>query len=334
MESISLGMFSFHFCDCAGTKPPQDCTRIDFETPCGFGYAPSEFEKALNLNMHLRVMTKDDVPAGLRLKDLAGWNQTAGDWNRFLEASPEGCFVAEENGRVCGTATTICYEDRFAWIGMVLVDPDHRKHGIGTRLLKKTIEYLDHQEIPTMKLDATPQGRPLYEKLGFVAEYEIERWILKKSPSSGTNMPEANSAQPAEAQLQLILEMDRNVFGADRSFLLRSLHAETPLFALADWTNGKPQGYAFGRRGSFADHLGPWMATSRDSAENLLDEFLARSSREHIFVDRLTANAMMAEMLRTRGFVFARNLTRMYRGPNAYPGNPSSLCAIGGPEFG
>jgi GNAT superfamily N-acetyltransferase len=320
--------------NCPRKKPPQDCTRIDFETPCGFGYAPSEFQKTLNFDMHLRAMTKEDVPAGLRLKDLAGWNQTAGDWNCFLEASPQGCFVTEENGLVCGTATTICYEDRFAWIGMVLVDPGHRKHGIGTQLLKKTIEYLDQQKIPTMKLDATPQGRPLYERLGFLAEYEIERWAMKRSPSSGTNMPKSNSAQPTEAQMQLIFEMDRDVFGADRSFLLRSLHDESPQFALADWTNGKPQAYAFGRRGSFADHLGPWMATSGDSAENLLDEFLARSSRENIFVDRLTANTMTAEMLRARGFVFARNLTRMYRGPNAHPGNPALLCAIAGPEFG
>ena len=74
--------------------------------------------------MRLRTMTKADIPAGLRLKEIAGWNQTAADWKRFLEASPEGCFVAEEDGRVCGTATTISFENRFAWVGMVLVDPD------------------------------------------------------------------------------------------------------------------------------------------------------------------------------------------------------------------
>jgi GNAT superfamily N-acetyltransferase len=284
--------------------------------------------------MHLRVMTKQDVPAGLRLKELAGWNQTAGDWNRFLEASPQGCFVVEENGLVCGTATTICYEERFAWIGMVLVDPEYRKQGIGTQLLMKAIEYLDQQKIPTMKLDATPQGRPLYEKLGFVAEYEIERWVLKRSPGSNTRTPKSNLPPLTEAQLKSILEMDRDVFGADRCFLLRSLRDEAPEFALGDWAEAMPHGYAFGRHGSFSDHLGPWMAASGAAAERLLDDFLARSSRENILVDRLTANAMTGELLRARGFAFARNLTRMHRGPNAYPGNPDSLCAIAGPEFG
>jgi len=284
--------------------------------------------------MHLRAMSKQDVPAGLRLKELAGWNQTDGDWKRFLEASSTGCFVAEENGLVCGTATTICYEGRFAWIGMVLVDPEHRKRGIGTQLLKKSIEYLDQQKIPTMKLDATPQGRPLYEKMGFVAEYEIERWVLKRSPGSGTTAAKSGSATLTEAQLETVFGMDRELFGADRNFLLRSLRHETPEFAFGDWVDGKPQGYVFGRRGSFADHLGPWMATSRAAGERLLDEFLARSSRENILADRLSANAMTGELLHTRGFAFARNLTRMYRGPNAHPGNPASLCAIAGPEFG
>jgi GNAT superfamily N-acetyltransferase len=284
--------------------------------------------------MRLRVMTKQDVPAGLRLKELAGWNQSASDWNRFLEASPEGCFVVEENGLVCGTATTICYEDRFAWIGMVLVDPQYRKQGIGTQLLKKTIEYLDQQKIPTMKLDATPQGRPLYEKLGFVAEYEIERWVLKRSPGSNASTTKSSHAPLTGAQLKVICEIDRDVFGADRSFLLRSLQDETPEFAFGDWIDGKPQGYVFGRRGSFSDHMGPWTAPTTAAAERLLDEFLARSSRENILVDRLSANALTGELLRARGFAFARNLTRMYRGENAHAGNPASLCAIAGPEFG
>jgi len=284
--------------------------------------------------MHLRVMTKLDVPAGLRLNTLAGWNQTAADWHRFLDTSPNGCFVAEIDGRVVGTATTISYQNRFAWIGMVLVDSDHRNRGIGTQLLNRTIEYLDHSKEPTMKLDATPQGQPLYAKLGFVREFELERWILRRPP--GTVVANAHSTYPPPtgAPFESILTADQNVFGADRSFLLRSLHDDCPDFAMAIWGNGSPQGYAFGRRGLFADHLGPWMANSRLAAEQLLQQFLARSSRETLIVDCLTANPVAVDLLRACGFVSSRPLTRMVRGPNAYPGKPASLFAILGPEFG
>jgi len=279
-------------------------------------------------------MTQQDVSSGLRLNTIAGWNQTAADWRRFLNASPGGCFVAEENARVVGTATTISYENRFAWIGMVLVDPEYRKQGFGTQLLKKTIEFLDASNISSMKLDATPQGQPLYAKLGFVTEYAIERWILKRSPSIPLAKTQSCSVPLTKTQLDRILKMDLEIFGADRGFLLRSLQDASPEFAIGVWDQGSPQGYAFGRSGLFADHLGPWMAESRGAAATLLEEFLARSSRDTLIVDCLTANPVAVDLLRACGFVRSRPLTRMVRGRNAYPGKIAFLCAILGPEFG
>ena len=222
------------------------------------------------MTISLHVMTPDDIPMAARLREIAGWNQTRGDWQRFLLASPKGCFVAEAAGEVVGTVATISYEDRFAWIGMVLVEPARRGQGIGTRLLEKAIEYLDECRVPCMKLDATPQGKPLYEKLGFVSEYEIERWKLQRT--QGHDAPAAGEPLTEE-----ILEQDRDVFGADRSALLRSIALEYPAFALQARSQDKLMGYSFGRRGALADHLGPWVAQDESSARSLLNEFLIRS---------------------------------------------------------
>jgi len=280
-------------------------------------------------NMQLRLMSRTDIPAGMRLKDIAGWNQTPADWERFLRASPAGCFVAEAEGKVVGTATTIVYEGRFAWIGMVLVDPDYRGRGIGTRLLEKTIAHLDACRVPTMKLDATPQGKPIYEKLGFVTEYEIERWTLKRAPGAATVTGES----PAP-DLERILSADREVFGADRGDLLRSLDGDAPEFTLTAHFLGHLTGYTLGRRGSRADHLGPWMARDEASARDLLDRFLRCSGRETVFVDCFREHPCARQLVRSRGFEFSRPLTRMYRGPNMHPGRPELLCAALGPEFG
>jgi len=286
--------------------------------------------------MLLRLMTNQDMPGCLRLNTISGWNQTAADWQRFLTQSPQGCFVMEHDDAIVGSAATVCYESRFAWIGMILVDPEYRNRGIGSELFQKAVDYLDLARIPTIKLDATPLGKPLYTKLGFVIEYEIERCVLKR-PSRTSN---ASVASPAgnlafsESQLLEILSLDRILFGADRGFLLRSLRDIAPQFALAVWGNGSPVAYVFGRSGLIADHLGPFMATNRDAAKNLLTHFLARSSRDTIFVDCMNSNPFAAELLRSHGFVPARPLTRMVRGPNAFPGQPDSFCAILGPEFG
>lgn len=283
--------------------------------------------------MRLRTMTKLDLPAGVRLNQIAGWNQTASDWERFLEVSPEGCFVAELNGQVCGTVTTISFQSRLAWIGMVLVDPQCRGRGMGTNLLQRAIRHVDDQKISTLKLDATPQGKPLYEKLGFVAEYEIERWTLRRSPTDATKAS-GHHELTSPALLESILKTDRDVFGADRSFLLKSLHQDAPDFTVGVWNGSVPGGYALGRRGLFADQLGPWMANGAPSARHLLEAFLARSSRETIVVDCLKSNNIAGDLLRSCAFTYSRPLTRMYRGPNDYPGRPQVLCAILGPEFG
>ena len=214
---------------------------------------------------------------------------------------------------------------------MVLVDPEYRNRGIGTQLLERAVQYLDESGIPTLKLDATPLGKPLYEKLGFVGEYEIERWILKRTArreraTCDTNVP--------GDQLPEIFALDGDLFGADRSPLLGSLHDRAPDLTLAAARGTQLEGYAFGRRGLFADHLGPWMAGDRETARGLLAEFLRRSSRETVLVDAMKSNLLAGETLRQSGFTVARPLTRMYRGPNAFPGKPHRLAAITGPEFG
>ncbi|MGO9568993.1 MAG: GNAT family N-acetyltransferase [Desulfomonilaceae bacterium] len=279
------------------------------------------------MNDRLRLMAVEDIPEGMRLKDLAGWNQTAADWERFLSAGPEGCFVAECDGRVVGTSTTIVYESRFAWIGMVLVEQRFRGRGIGTALLERAIHYLDSQNIPCMKLDATPQGRILYEKLGFVSEYDLERWMLKREPREIVT-----TKSPIE--IEDVLRLDREIFGADRSQLLRSLNDSAAAFTLVARGGEGIEGYTFGRRGSLADHLGPWVARNADMAATLLDEFLRRSGRELVFVDCMLENLWALPLLKARGFEFSRPLTRMFRGKNSYPGRPELACATLGPEFG
>lgn len=285
--------------------------------------------------MDLRTMTKLDIPSGMRLKEIAGWNQTAQDWERFLTASPDGCFVAELDGEVCGTVTTISYEERFAWVGMVLVDPEFRGRGIGAKLLARAIEHLDAGKISTIKLDATPLGKPLYETLGFVSEYEIERWVLRTSSVSSTKThrsrpPGLLSPDPLDS----IFELDRDIFGADRSSLLESLHQEVPDFTFAMRNANIVEGYGFGRHGCYADHLGPWMATDAHVARQLLEAFLASCGRDTIVVDCLKSNTMARSLLQSFGFTYSRPLTRMYRGANLYPGRVERLCAILGPEFG
>jgi hypothetical protein len=116
--------------------------------------------------------------------------------------------------------------------------------------------------------------------------------------------------------------------------LLKSLDEDAPELTRAIVDSGQVAGYAFGRRGSLADHLGPWIAVEAGVARHLLEEFLASSSRETQIADCVTAHPEARDLLQSFGFSYSRPLTRMYRGSNDHPGRPEHVCAILGPEFG
>ena len=290
------------------------------------------------MSLHIRVMTRADISAGMRLKEIAGWNQTEEDWKRFLQASPDGCFVAEWNGKIAGTVTTIIYGGVLAWIGMVLVDPQFRGRGIGTSLLTKALDHLDARRVPCVKLDATPEGRPIYEHHGFQVEYAIERCAVKRAENAGTPVARPQGMNVGHSDwiesIDSILAMDHSIFGADRAALLKSVAEAAREFVITRHRGSHLEGYGLGRKGSRADHLGPWFASGALAAREILECFLARSQRDVVFVDVVTENRWAPELLAEHGFQTSRSLTRMYRGPNRYPGEPERVCAILGPEFG
>jgi GNAT superfamily N-acetyltransferase len=275
----------------------------------------------------LRTLTAEDIPAAMWLVDQVGWNQTPADWARFLAASPDGCFGAVIGTELVGTSATIVYGGSVAWIGMVIVDLEHRSRGIGRELLRAACEDVDRRGIRCAKLDATPLGEPLYEKDGFRRERRLERWDLTRELVPG---PPAVPASPISDDA---LDLDSRLFGADRRFLLASLRAEAPDLALEVRGAIAVRGYALGRRGLRADHLGPWMARDEDVAARLLDTFLSRSTAARLFVDVVVDHPFARRLLESRGFQHARPLVRMFRG-DAPRADDRELLAVVGPEFG
>src|SRR5215467_1002644 len=99
----------------------------------------------------IRLLFEADIPAAMELKEAAGWNQTKEDWRRLLLLQPDGCFGAIKDRRLVGTTTTTIYGE-LAWIGMVLIEPQHRRQGIAVKLMAVALDYLK-DKVDTIKLD-------------------------------------------------------------------------------------------------------------------------------------------------------------------------------------
>jgi GNAT superfamily N-acetyltransferase len=289
-------------------------------------------EPAARPDLVLRRFTSADIAFGMELKNTAGWNQTERDWQGYVEFEPDGCFVAENNGRPAGTATAVSYGTRFGWIGMVFVHPDRRRSGIGSALLRHAIDYLQRRGTTGVKLDATPMGRKVYVPLGFRDEYDVTRYEgVARAAGAGTD-PDIASLTPDN--LAAVTTLDAAAFGAERPAVLRSLATRNPELCLLLRERDEMGGYLIAREGQNALQIGPWIARDAAAAERLWRAFSARAAGRRVLVDVPAPNAAGSALIGRAGFTVQRGFTRMYLGENAHPGVPQQVFGTSGAEKG
>ncbi len=269
-----------------------------------------------------RLLSPHDLPALLRLKDAASWNQTEADFRRLFALEPQGCFGIDCDCTLAACATAVCYGVDLAWIGMVLTAPEFRGRGFARTLMEHALEYATHRGVRWAKLDATDMGAPLYSKLGFETECAIDRYRRDPPPAASAPPPQIGAPD---------LALDRRAFGVDRAQLLAALAAEHP----AAVSSGA---WALSRSGSRAAYFGPCVGISAGAVRPLLQAFLAEHPNEPAFWDLLPENTEAVELAHEFGFKPVRNLLRMAKplAANAAPiGTDSALIfAIAGFEYG
>ncbi len=266
-----------------------------------------------------RFLTAADLPEAVDLSTLAGWNQTAEDWAMLLDLAPQSCFAIEMEGQVAATCTLICYGARLAWLGMVLTRPEFRGRGFARSLVETALAFADRQGVRSVLLDATDMGRPVYRKLGFQDQQDIERWARGGPPAE---WPEPPAAPSSIADIPLL---DERVYLADRSRLLTSLIARGAVFHSAN-------GFLLARPGRLASFLGPCVADSAEAAASMIGQcFNSRPSSW--FWDLLHANERAAALAERFGFERVRRLTRMVRGEQILC-RAANLWATAGFELG
>lgn len=266
-----------------------------------------------------RLLRPDEVAGTLELSNGAGWNQTAEDWEMLMELAPDGCFAMEADNHLVSTTTLLCYQRRLAWIGMVLTRAEYRGRGYARRLLASALEQADALGVETVKLDATVQGRPLYENFGFQAEQAIERWWRPGSM-------ELRMISHQQSLPQHVLDCDAEAFGADRSGVLQRLIRRSRIHVDSN-------AYLLARAGRTTSYLGPCVASDPLSARKILISMINESSHVSWSWDLLLQNRDAVALASELGFTRQRSLTRMTRGKPLH-GRDDMVYAIAGFELG
>lgn len=279
-----------------------------------------------NPELMIRLLTASDMDACMHLKNAAGWNQTPEDWQLVLRLNPEGCFAGEVDGRVVGTAVVVEYGTRLSWIGMVLVDPDFRRHGFGRRLMDQAMARAGARTALVM-LDASIYGQPLYHKLGFRDTGGVARLTgharLDAAPEGVVPM--------RDTDLAAVAAMDRTAFGADRRALIEALFRRRPGSAWVRCRNGRIVAFCLGRDGTRCEQVGPVVAETAEDARSVAQAALNGSAAQF---DVPESQGEFLCWLTGAGFTVQRTFSRMVLGEATVPGKTARLFAAAGPEFG
>ena len=290
-------------------------------------------------DLDIRLLTEDDVGAALALSVSSGWNQRADEWHMMLQIAPSGAFTAATPDGIVGTAIGIDYGN-FGWIAMMLVNPAWRGRGIGARLLEAAIGAVP-SDLP-IRLDATPLGRPLYERYGFELESSLTRHV--RPADAGPPPARSSHVRPlAEPDLSTVMRLDDRISGAHRHGPLRWAFGDASRYA---WIgvlppeggrHGDTPGYCLGRGGRLFDHVGPIVADSTESAAALAAAAIGGNGGCSLVVDAHDTHEAFVAWLRDAQFEPQRPLYRMCRSGGvpapSRPAPPLTEFAIMGPEF-
>lgn len=255
----------------------------------------------------------DHLEAAANLSRQAGWPHRIEDWRMALALS-EG-VVAVEDGRVVGTVLVTPYEADCATINMVVVDEAMRGRGLGRRLMDAAMAIAGERPV---RLVATAEGLPLYEKLGFRETGSI---LQHQGIARELAVPAAVSAATS-ADIGAIAELDRRAFGADRGRLIAYL-ATVGEFAVIR-RDGRVSGFAALRAFGRGEVIGPVVAAEIDDAKLLIAHFIAKRPGRFLRVDT-TADTGLSPWLVEQGLAHVGGGIAMVKPPIQRPADPAAV---------
>lgn len=262
---------------------------------------------------------------------------------RLLALEPEGWIVVESlpdgdadpgfrSPRPAGMGGLIQMEGT-AYIGLVATDLSLQHRGVATLVMRRLLELARERGCERVLLDASSAGRPLYEKLGFVADDEVRLFAreavfpasgpaTKPVPDDGqTCRPEPPTGNSGlfvsmlgcTSDLTALCDLDAASWGARRDRVLASYAGDDPgsVFLARDGV-GSLQGYAIVQRD--AGIIGPFVSKTVEVAEALLDAALSVAGDAAITAYVPGRNTEAAALFHARGFVPSKTLTHMRLG--------------------
>lgn len=250
----------------------------------------------------LHYLSEADIPDLLALTMAVEWDYHAPELHTLFSL---GKIFGHRNAhnQLLSCAGVIQY-DRHAVIGLVIVHPSCQGMGLGRALMIRCMEEVP-QDVPIM-LIATPQGQPLYEKLGFAQVDSVHKYICGSyvpHPLLRLEEMETWSIVPmSPAHEEAVIHLDAQATGSSRADFVRARMKQAKSCVVATDPSGAITGYGFAIAGPLHLIAGPIVAPNPLVASRIIDQ-LAATHPGAIRIDVPNENASFLNQLEECGFV-------------------------------
>jgi len=256
----------------------------------------------------LRPMTAADLGAAHALTDEMRWPHRPADWKQVFRFG-EG-VVAERDGHVVGVGMRWRWGQRHAAIGHVVVTEACRGRRIGHRLMSALLEGLEGCSV---LLNATTDGRGLYERLGFTRVGEVRQHQGSARASPPIALDPGQRLRPAtKADVAALRALDAAARGMQRDALIDELFRDAQATAMLDH-DGTAQGFAMLRRFGRGHAIGPVVAANAEGAKALIAHLAGLNAGRFTRID-IDFDSGLAEWVESLGLLRVDAVTTMLRG--------------------
>jgi GNAT superfamily N-acetyltransferase len=314
------------------SDPPfPDCPPAHLKY--GFVNSPPAARDVGQLGIRILESREDiDFAVGLTVEE--GWNYTPKEIGLMLELDPEGSFIYEEGKDRLGFVTTVTYS-RTGVIGHLIVSGKARRRKIGDSLVRSAIEYMEGKGVDSMMLYATEEGSNLYQRHGFTARDEV---LCVHSRLKKAHMGEKSAAcAPITSKdLDEIISIDSELFGDNRSRVMKVLHRHSLKCAFKIDRGNGIEGYIFARPDHVGHDLGPWacLNTKPGDAEDLFSTALSTIGEGTLYSGTFAKNAEAGRIIKKLPIDRTWIVPMMIRGKSRYGLGTDKAFAVAAFELG
>jgi GNAT superfamily N-acetyltransferase len=277
-------------------------------------------------DLRMRTATETDVPVIAALRDSVGWAVHEWALRAVLQPPDARCLVVTDDlDRIVGVGSGISYGE-LGFVGNMVVVEDHRRRGVGAAVLDAIVSFLSGERGCTrLELNATAEGRPLYEAHGFET-IGMSAFARIGRDVSLAGDPSAAIRAGGTDDLDDLVAYDRPRFGGDRRAIFEALlGGEIARFVVAE-RDGALVGYACAQLEG--PRIGPMVADDPSIAEAVLREaFDLLPDVEELRLNLPPENREGADWMRGLGVEVELWDGRMARGPQV-PRRPETIYAM------